>query len=74
MTPLLTSHIYRLFPPSEINDYSRSPNLFLRNTEEGEKALVDRTVEAYEEVIVSYDDNGYVGLLVFYFFRIVTDA
>lgn len=58
LTPLLTSHIYPLFPPSEINDYSLSPHLFVRNTEEGEKALVDRTVEAYEEVIVSYDDNG----------------
>jgi hypothetical protein len=58
--PLLTSHIYPLFPPSEINDYSASSHLFVRNTEEGEKALVDRTVEGYEEVVVSYDDNGCV--------------
>ena len=73
LTPLLTSHIYPLFQPSEINDYSLSPHLFLRNTEEGEKALANRTVEAYEEVILSYDNNGYVVLLLV-FTRIVTDA
>jgi hypothetical protein len=66
LTPLLESAVYRLLPPTGWEYPSPAP-LFVRNIQGGEQSVVDKTDEAYEDVVVAYDEQGYVILSPLHF-------